>query len=281
MAEQNSGWASTPYFAALTPQTGPDVKWRSFLARNPAGSEYSSLGILSDDAVLAERIRGRGRYVDGGGSTGSGAARINSYGGGSTPSDPGGYNYKTLQNIAENTGNLTSWAFSARATNRQRKAAQEREARIQTHNKAVQSLHTAMGYDPKGGSAYGMLLPMSPEGAAMFEDINNMPDYLPGKAAPSSNRSRTVKRTRGFGVGRPSGNVTTPPSSPPPANPQPSSNVNSGSWSNNDIDIWSIPETRDKQPGTIDQGDASMAKQTNKSSRQGTGRRKRGIGWKV
>ena len=86
--------------SAFDPSSGYDITMRQFL---PKALEYGPFGIMRDDSRMRERVEGGARRAPGGTwgyNTGSGSVNIRGMGGGGTPSDPGGYNYATLANVA-------------------------------------------------------------------------------------------------------------------------------------------------------------------------------------
>lgn len=99
------------------------------LAPNDAWSrmQYRRYGGRSDDIIaysmqedslmnrsISDSFRSSGR-AGGGGTNWLGSGSVNTnYGGGNTPSNPGGYNYKTLNNTIGGAAEMVNWGFDTR-----------------------------------------------------------------------------------------------------------------------------------------------------------------------
>lgn len=95
----------------LNPVDSADFSFKfDYMRRHPGGAAYSRFGMLDDPSVLQDRMRERGGAPGNNWSnkTGSGSVRINKFGSGGTPSDPGGHNWDTVDNMFTNTQKLVS-----------------------------------------------------------------------------------------------------------------------------------------------------------------------------
>lgn len=118
------------YPAALSPQTGADIRIRHAYGGNSRAIDYSArYGLLRDDSRLAERIEGPARRAPNAtfGALPSATYKVGmSISGGGTPSDPGGYNWGTFGNVlsgaTKGIGQAATYVMQSRAKSRQRNA---------------------------------------------------------------------------------------------------------------------------------------------------------------
>lgn len=126
MAQQPSGWGSTQNAANLPVV---DAFARNLLMKY--GGRTDDVWAFHDMPGYKQEIGGARGVIGGDGgsfSTGSGSVRISGMGRGGTPSDPGGYNWSTLGNVAYGAAQGVNWTRNtintARQFNKAKKAQQ-------------------------------------------------------------------------------------------------------------------------------------------------------------
>lgn len=130
---QEPGWSSSPLASGLTPDTSwtRDLRKRYGSTGGPAGRQDDVLvyGMQKDNLMnQTSGFSSRGR--SGGGSDWLGSGSVNMrFGGGNTPSNPGDYNYNTLNNTIGGAAEAVKWGFDTRSKIRNN---QEKQDRIQT-----------------------------------------------------------------------------------------------------------------------------------------------------
>lgn len=181
-------WSSTPLASGLTPDTSwtRDLRKRYGATGGPAGRQDDVLvyGMQNDNLMnQTSGFSSRGR--SGGGSDWLGSGSVNMrFGGGNTPSNPGGYNYDTLNNTVGGAASTVNWAFNTRSKLR---ANQEKQDRIKTLQDAR---------DQKAQTAQNK------------QNLNTFANKVikQGQALQAGNyasRTRTVKRGAGSPVNKP------------------------------------------------------------------------------
>lgn len=116
MAQQPSGWGSTQNAANLPVV---DAFARNLLMKY--GGRTDDVWAFHDMPGYKQEIGGARGVIGGDGgsfSTGSGSVRISGMGRGGTPSDPGGYNWRTLSSTVSNAGQIGKEAFNFLADRR-------------------------------------------------------------------------------------------------------------------------------------------------------------------
>ena len=128
MANQEPGWSSSPFASGIAPKDA----WSRKIYGN-IGGRTDDVFAYSDqaDSIMNPSSGFRSRGGSGGGGSdwlGSGTVSLN-FGGGNTPSNPGAYNYNTLNNTVGGPASAVKWAFNTRSKLR---ANQEKQDRIKT-----------------------------------------------------------------------------------------------------------------------------------------------------
>lgn len=102
-----------PFDKALAPNDAwSRMQYRRYGGRNDDIIAYS----MQDQGIMNPSNGVNSDMRAGGGGTnwlGSGSVNTN-YGGGNTPSNPGGYNYKTLNNTIGGAAEMVNWGFDTR-----------------------------------------------------------------------------------------------------------------------------------------------------------------------
>jgi hypothetical protein len=130
MATQEPGWSSSPFASGIAPKDAWSRKiYGSIGGRTDDVFAYSDQEDSLMNRTLSNSFRSRGGS-GGGGSDWLGSGSVNmKFGGGNTPSNPGAYNYNTLNNTVGGAASTVNWAFNTRSKLR---ANQEKQDRIKT-----------------------------------------------------------------------------------------------------------------------------------------------------
>ena len=127
---QEPGWSSSPFASGIAPKDAWSRKiYGNIGGRNDDVFAYSDQEDRLMNRTLGASLRSRGGS-GGGGSDWLGSGSVNmKFGGGNTPSNPGAYNYNTLNNTVGGAASTVNWAFNTRSKLR---ANQEKQDRIKT-----------------------------------------------------------------------------------------------------------------------------------------------------
>ena len=114
-----------PFDKALAPNDAwSRMQYRRYGGRNDDIIAYS----MQDEGIMnpSSGFGSSGR-AGGSGTNWLGSGSVNtSYGGGNTPSNPGGYNYKTLNNTISGAAEMVNWGFDTRNKLRNNQDKQDR-----------------------------------------------------------------------------------------------------------------------------------------------------------
>jgi hypothetical protein len=135
MANQEPGWSSSPFASGITPRDA----WSRKIYGNIGGRTddvfaYSDQENSLMNGTLSNSFRSRGGSGGGGSDwLGSGTVSLK-LGGGNTPSNPGAYNYNTLNNTVGGAASTINWAFNTRSKLRANQEKQDRVKKVQKAN---------------------------------------------------------------------------------------------------------------------------------------------------
>jgi len=135
MANQEPGWSSSPFASGITPKDA----WSRKIYGNIGGRTddvfaYSDQEDSLMNRTLSNSFRSRGGSGGGGSDwLGSGTVSLK-LGGGNTPSNPGAYNYNTLNNTIGGAASTINWAFNTRSKLRANQEKQDRVKKVQKAN---------------------------------------------------------------------------------------------------------------------------------------------------
>lgn len=177
-----------PYEKGLTPNNAWDrMQFSRYGGQDPntiIPYRQQKEGLMNRTLGAGLRSRGGG---GGGGTNWLGSGSVNtSYGGGNTPSNPGGYNYGTLGRSVGNVAETVNWAFNTRNKLRKNQEQQDRiralkNARDQKkqdlpmNDSSIKAMTTFKnvtnpgGTNAKSGDASGMLAPSNADGPPFTE----------------------------------------------------------------------------------------------------------------
>lgn len=125
---QEPGWSSSPFASGIAPKDA----WSRKIYGNIGGRTddvfaYSDQEDRLMNRTLGASLRSRGGS-GGGGSDWLGSGSVNmKFGGGNTPSNPGAYNYNTLNNTVGGAASTVNWAFNTRSKLRANQEKQDRK----------------------------------------------------------------------------------------------------------------------------------------------------------
>lgn len=135
---QGPGWSSSPLASGLTPDTSwtRDLRKRYGSTGGPAGRQDDVLVYgMQKDKLMSQTSGFSSRGRSGGGSDWLGSGSVNMrFGGGNTPSNPGDYNYNTLNNTIGGAAEAVKWGFDTRSKLRNNQEKQDRVKKVQEAN---------------------------------------------------------------------------------------------------------------------------------------------------
>ena len=126
MADNEPGWSSSPLASGLTPA---DAWTRGMRQRYGTGrkDDIIAYGMQKDNVMNpSSGVNSRNRIGGSDFPLGSGTVSLK-FGGGNTPSNPGGYNYNTLNNTVGGAASTIKWNFDTRSKLRTNDAREKKQ----------------------------------------------------------------------------------------------------------------------------------------------------------
>jgi hypothetical protein len=154
MATQEPGWSSSPFASGIAPKDAWSRKiYGSIGGRTDDVFAYSDQADSLMNGTLSNSFRSRGGSGGGGSDwLGSGTVSLK-LGGGNTPSNPGAYNYNTLNNTVGGAASTVNWAFNTRNKLRTNQEKQDRKQSMTDAREKKQNLNTFASKTIKQGRA--------------------------------------------------------------------------------------------------------------------------------